>query len=164
MPFSTKDLVSNDQFFAAVLRCARELVAMYDENPRITSIFAAQQRWLLAHAGFALYFGHPDDPTPALYTARFVDFVREHNIASRNTAVAFIQEMIAYRFLRPVASNADRRTRLLEPNEMAREQFLGWLLAHFSILDGLDGGDRVAKLAADTSAFSLIQPIIATQI
>lgn len=164
MSFTAKDLASSDQFLSAILHCANELISIYSESPRIASIFAAHQRWLLAQAGFALYHGLPDDPTKALYSARFVDFVVKHKIASRNTAVAFLQEMLACRFLRPVAGNADRRTRLVEPTEIATSHFIRWLKTHFAILDSLDSKDRVAKLSADPASFGVIQPLIATGI
>jgi len=164
MSFTAKDLASSDQFLSAILHCANELIAIYCESPRIASIFAAHQRWLLAQAGFALYNGLPDDPVKGLYSARFVDLVVKQKIASRNTAVAFLQEMLACRFLRPVQGNADRRTRLLEPTEIAITHFIRWLKTHFAILDSLDGKDRVARLAADPSLFAVVQPRIAAGI
>ncbi|MGO4437837.1 hypothetical protein [Rhizobium sp. RAF56] len=164
MPFTAKELASSDQFLSAILYCANELIAIYSESPRIASIFAAHQRWLLAQAGFALYNGLPDDPAKALYSARFVDFVVKHKIASRNTAVAFLQEMLASRFLRPVPGNSDRRTRLLEPTDIAITHFVRWTHTHLSILDSLDGKGRAAKLAADPSSFASIQPRIAKAI
>jgi hypothetical protein len=164
MAFTAKDLASSDHFLAAILRCANELIAIYHESPRIASIFAAQQRWLMAHAGFALYHGYPDEPGSALYAARFVSLVLKQRIASRNTAVAFIQEMLAYRFLRPMPEFSDRRTRLLEPTETANEHLARWINTHLFILDHLDGGDRVARMAADASAFPVIQSEIARRI
>ena len=164
MPRTAEDLASDDLFLSAILRCANELIAMYCESPRIASIFAAQQRWLLAHAGFALFHGLPGGSEAALYSARFVDFTREHKIASRNTAVAFIQEMLAYRFLRPIPELSDRRTRLLEPTEIANMNFVRWLRTHLAILDHLDQGERVAKLDRHTQAFTKIQPLIAMEL
>ena len=113
MPIAAEELASDNKFLAAILLCAHELIAIYNESPRIASIFASQQRWLMAHAGFALYYGNPDEANSGLYAARFVDFIVKHRIASRNTAVAFVHEMLAYRFLRPLQDLPDRRTRLL---------------------------------------------------
>ncbi|PZM13736.1 hypothetical protein [Rhizobium tubonense] len=164
MAFTAKDLASSDHFLTAILRCANELIAIYKESPRIASIFAAQQRWLMAHAGFALYYGYPDEPGSALYAARFVSLVLKQRIASRNTAVAFIQEMLAYRFLRPLPEFSDRRTRLLEPTETANEHLMRWVNTHLFILDHLDGGNRVERMAADSSALAVIQSEIAKRI
>lgn len=164
MTFKAKDLSTNPHFLTAIVRCAHELIAIYRENPRIASIFAAQQRWLLAHAGFALHYGYPDEPGSGLYAARYVDLVLKHQIASRNTAVAFLQEMLAYRFVSVVPERADRRTRLLEPTATANE-FLGrWLQTHVLILDHLDGGSRLEKMMSDPGALGAMQPLIARQI
>ncbi|WP_028747308.1 hypothetical protein [Rhizobium mesoamericanum] len=164
MPHRVEDLLECDAFFAAVLRFAREMLTIYRESPRIASIFASQQRWLMAHAGFALHFGYPGEPKLGLYSGRFIAFVVANKIASRNTAAAFIQEMLAYRFLRPVESTSDKRTRLLEPTETAHEHFFRWLATHLFILDTLDGGNRLDRINADPAAFSTMQPLISKAI
>lgn len=164
MPLAAKDLKSSRSFFVTFLHGAQELIAIYRESPRIGSIFAAQQRWLMAHAGFALYYGYPDDPRSGLYSERFAEFVLKHRIASRNTGAAFIQEMLAYRFVRPMPNPPDRRTRLLEPTETAVEHFHKWLHLHLLLLDGLDQGHRAEALAASPATFGIMQPLIAKRI
>jgi hypothetical protein len=164
MPHKVEDFLSDDAFFVAVLHCAHEMLAIYRESPRIASIFAAQQRWLMAHSGFALHYGYPGETRAALYSGRFISFVVSHKIASRNTAAAFIQEMLAYRFLRSVESASDKRTRLLEPTETAEEHFFKWLATHLAILDHLDGGQRLEHTIADPTAFARMQPLIARAI
>ncbi|WP_434729598.1 hypothetical protein [Rhizobium binae] len=164
MAFTAETLTADDRFFAAILHCADQMLAIYRESPRIASIFAAQQRWLMAHAGFALHYGHPDYEKSGLYSGRFVDFAVKNDIASRNTAAAFMQEMLAYRFLRP-APGANKRTRYLEPTEIAEQHFTRWLVTHMMILDHLDGGERAEKIAAAPAAMmAAIQPRIAKAI
>ncbi|MDO3431594.1 hypothetical protein QWJ46_02750 [Rhizobium sp. CBN3] len=165
MAFTAENLAADDRFLAAILDCANQLLAIYRESPRIASIFAAQQRWLMAHAGFALHYGHPDDgQSGGLYSGRFVDFAVKNDIASRNTAAAFMQEMLAYRFLR-VVPGPDKRTRYLEPTEIAEQHFTRWLVTHMMILDSLDGGERADQITADPSAtMAAIQPRIARAI
>jgi hypothetical protein len=161
MPHKVEDFLDSDAFFALVLECAREMLAIYRESPRIASIFAAQQRWLMAQSGFALHFGYPDEPGRGLYSGRFIAFAIDHKIASRNTAAAFMQEMLAYRFLRVIESPSDRRTRYLEPTQTALEHFYKWLAAHLMILDNLDGGDRLDQAMKDPTVFARMQPLIA---
>lgn len=164
MAFTAETLAADDRFLAAILHCADQMLAIYRESPRIASIFAAQQRWLMAHAGFALHYGHPDYEKSGLYSGRFIDFAVKNDIASRNTAAAFMQEMLAYRFLRP-APGADKRTRYLEPTEIAEQHFTRWLVTHMMILDSLDGGKRADRIAADPVAMmAAIQPRIAKAI
>ncbi|MBB3914100.1 hypothetical protein [Rhizobium fabae] len=164
MAFTAKNLSAEDRFLAAILHCANQMLSIYRESPRIASIFAAQQRWLMAHAGFALHYGYPDDGRSGLYSGRFIDFAVKNDIASRNTAAAFMQEMLAYRFLRAVPG-PDKRTRYLEPTEIAEQHFIRWLVAHMMILDSIDGGKRADKISADPSArMAAIQPMIAKAI
>lgn len=164
MTLRAEDLSANQHFLTAILKCAHELIAIYHENPRIASIFAAQQRWLLAHAGFALHFGYPEEAERGLYAARYVDLVLRHKIASRNTAVAFLQEMLAYRFLATAPGGIDKRTRLLEPTTTAVEYLGRWISTHLFILDHLDGGARMEQMAAQPAAVGVMQPLIAQQI
>lgn len=164
MAYTAEELAADDDFHTAMLQCIREMLAIYRESPRIASIFAAQQRWLMAHAGFALHFGYPGDHKQGLYSGRFIDFVIRHKIASRNTAAAFVQEMLAYRFLRPVPGTTDRRTRMLEPTETALQHFAKWLIAHLLVLDSIDGGARAEMVSADPSLIGKIQPLLAKSI
>ncbi|MDE1993141.1 MAG: hypothetical protein KGI75_11615 [Rhizobiaceae bacterium] len=164
MPFTAADLNRNEHFLGAILRMAHELIAIYRENPRIAAIFAAQQRWLLAHVGYALHMGYPGDPTPALYVGRFVDFAVRHKIASRNTAAAFLKEMEAYRFIRPIAGSPDRRIILLEPTELTQGYMARWIHTHLGVLDMLDGGSRMDQIAASPNLAQQMQPIIAKKI
>jgi hypothetical protein len=164
MAYTAEELAADDGFHVAMLQCIHEMLAIYRESPRIASIFAAQQRWLMAHACFALHFGYPGDPKQGLYSGRFIDFVIKNKIASRNTGAAFIQEMLVYRFLRPVPGTTDRRTRMLEPTETAVQHFSRWLTAHLMVLDSIDGGARAETVLADRSLIGKIQPRLAKSI
>lgn len=164
MPITADQLASDEGFLAAILRCAEELIAIYKESPRIASVFAAQQRWLMAHTGFALHYGFPGEPRTGLYSARFVDSVVRYRIASRNTAIAFLQEMLAYRFVQPLPELPDRRTRLLAPTVIAAEHLTLWLNTHLSILDMIDGGSRAAQLRENPALIADLQPRIAAAI
>ena len=44
MLFVASDLVSNTVFFAAMQENARQMTVQFAENPRLSSIFASQQR------------------------------------------------------------------------------------------------------------------------
>lgn len=145
-----------------MLLCARDMTIMFSENPRLTSIFASQQRWLMAQAGLALHYDRNEaDPATGLYSRRFVGVAIAHGIASRNTAATFVQEMLAYRFIRYCDNPPDHRTRPLEPTETAYKAVWKWLNAHLTILDGLDGGSRANRVAYGDPLFARIQPRIA---
>ena len=165
MVFAAEELVLNSGFFAAMRENARRMMAMFAENPRMNSIFASQQRWLMAQLGLSLHYGRdPHGLDKGLYTGRFVAMAVEHGIASRNTASAFIQEMLAYRFVRHSDHPPDQRMRPLEPTEVAVQSVVKWLYAHLAILDMLDGGERAVALATEPALFARLQPAIARAI
>ncbi|HEV7321959.1 MAG TPA: hypothetical protein VGO04_25425 [Ensifer sp.] len=158
MSIAVEALASSPAFFHAVLSYARGMVTMYADNPRLASIFASQQRWLMAQSGLALHNDHqPGDPSSGLYSGRFIDYVVANDIASRNTAAAFVQEMVAYRFARYASVQPNKRNRPLEPTETALDYVWKWLCAHLAILDLLDGRSRVATLSREPDRFGDLQ-------
>lgn len=158
MAFTAPQLAESAAFFAAMRDGARAMTSLFMAQPRESSIFASQQRWLMAQAGFALYFGCPAlGRVAGLYSGRFVSTVVEHGIASRNTAAAFVQEMLAYRFVRYKENPPDQRTRPLEPTEASLKPLRQWMHLHLSILDALDGGRRVAVLAEHPGLFAPLE-------
>lgn len=162
MPIAVEALASSPVFFNAVLGYARGMVTMYADNPRLASIFASQQRWLMAQSGLALHHDHtPGNPSTGLYSGRFIDYVVANEIASRNTAAAFVQEMVAYRFARYVTVQPNKRNRPLEPTETALDYVWKWLGAHLAILDVLDGRSRVATLGGAPDRFGHLQAAVA---
>ena len=165
MPFSSPALAADPRFFFAVQQGARALLQLHDEDPRVGALFSSQQRWLMCHAGYALACTD-DAPVPAngLYAARFIELITEKNIASRNTAADFIEEIVGIGFARPVEQHGDRRKRLLQLTEVTHRSMSHWLELHLSLLDNLDGGSRAERYRADPAMIRRLQPAIAGQL
>lgn len=141
---------------------ARTLVEIYDGNPRLSAVFATQQRWLMAHIALALYFRRDaSDLRRGFTVAQFIEKVRGHAVASRNTADAFAQEMLKYQFIRNLPSGIDRRTHPVEMTETSLDAIAAWIALHLATLDGMDGGDRAAAFAKDPEAAGKLEPLIA---
>jgi hypothetical protein len=141
---------------------AQALLSIQGSAPRISSVFATQQRWLMGHAALALYFrGEAEAAGGGLMTERFLEIVAQHDIASRNTASSFLKEMLKYDIVRVVPDSAGRRQRALEPAPAALSALYGWHVLHLATLDRLDGGARVAKFNAQPALLRTIQPLIA---
>jgi hypothetical protein len=141
---------------------AQSLLSIQEAAPRIASVFAPQQRWLMAHAALAQYFrSEARDVGAGLLAERFLEIVERHEIASRNTAAAFLKEMLKYDIVRVVAGGAGRRERPLEPAPAVLAALFGWHALHLATLDRLDGGARVASLNAEPALLGAIQPLIA---
>lgn len=150
----------------ALHRCVRaQALAMnqaYGANPRLSSVFASQQRWLMAHIGLALHFRRdPSDYRKEMTAARVIDVIRQHQVASRNTADAFLKEMLHYNFIELVPANEDGRIRPLRPTPSSLEEVTGWMLAHLQTLDGLDGGSRLPIFLGQPDALARLQPLVA---
>ena len=144
---------------------AQALLSIQGSAPRISSVFATQQRWLMGHAALALYFRSEAQKAGGagggLMTERFLKIVAQHDIASRNTASSFLKEMLKYDIVRVVPDSAGRRQLTLEPAPAALSALFGWHVLHLATLDRLDGGARVAKFNAQPALLRTIQPIIA---
>lgn len=164
MSLCANELAKDPNFFAEILVYTREIISTYNANQRICSVFASQQRWLMALAGFSLYYGGSDGEPPGLHANRFAIYVVENEIASHNTALSFIQEMLEGGFLRYLPVAPDRRSRPMEPTEEAVRHLSKWLSIHLSVLDRLDGGRRIALLTRRPELIAALQTAISVGI
>ncbi len=141
---------------------AQALLSMQGSSPRISSVFATQQRWLMAHAALALYFrGEAQQAGTGLLTERFLEILARHDIASRNTGSSFLKEMLKYDIVRVAPNCVSQRQRTLAPSPAALSALYGWHVLHLATLDRLDGGARVARFNADPAMLRKMQPLIA---
>jgi hypothetical protein len=150
----------------ALERCVRvqaqALLSVHEASPRMASLFATQQRWFLAHAAVAQYFRNEAEEAGAgLLAERFLEIVERHGLASRNTAAAFLKELLKYEIVRFVANSEGRRHRPLEPAPAVVMALSHWHALHLATLDGLDGGARVATFHARPALLARVQPLIA---
>ena len=159
---TVEKIAGHPALYGCLQEQARLMLQAYEGNPRLSSVFATQQRWLMGQSALALYFRARLAGRGATFSAaRFFEFVAEHKVASRNTADAFVKEMLHYNYVRHVDGAADRRTRPLEPTQTSIEAIHGWLAIHLSTLDKLDGGDRLQSFLAQPEAIAELQPRIA---
>jgi hypothetical protein len=144
-----------------IRRQALTLLSLHESNPRIASVFATQQRWLIAHAALAYYFRSAgSDWAAGCNLTSLIDVVVSHGVASRNTADAFLKEMHKYGYLQ-AAAGGDRRARPVAPAAVTLQMISAWVATHLATLDGLDGGDRRDVFLARPASIALIQPLIA---
>jgi hypothetical protein len=162
---TTEEIAGHPALHSSIRRQSQALLELYTVNTRLGSVFATQQRWLMAHAALALHFGWDRlDDRGGFNGARFFEVVREHAVASRNTADAFLKEMIRYNFARSAPDSNDRRIRRLEPAKVSLDTLAGWAAIHLTTLDGLDGGKRLDSFVADTVPLARLQPQIAERL
>jgi hypothetical protein len=152
------EIAGHPGLHAAIRGQSRLLLQAYDGNPRLSSVFGSQQRWLMAQAALALHFRGDGR---GINSARILDFVSRHGVASRNTADAFIKEMLKYGYARLLPQAEDKRTHPLEPTEASLDALHGWLGVHLATLDQLDRGPRLETFLGTKGALASLQPRIA---
>ena len=162
MAMTANDIVAHPTLAACVRTQAEALILMQEASPRTPAPFARPQRWLMTQAILAAYFrNEAREAGSGLLSQHFVNMAVSRNLASRNTAAAFINEMRQYGIVRHMADGEGKRYRRLEPSQHTLAMSLQWLAVHLATLDGLDGGGRSAALRKQPARFGAIQPLIA---
>lgn len=161
MALSAEAIFRHPALHPNIRRQSQALIQGYEANPRAGAVFATQQRWLLGHIGFALHFRGTQDRLVGLSTARFLEAVREHRVASRNTADAFLKELLKYNLIRRVPDTTDKRVRALEPVAATMESLWGWAVLHLATLDALQPEGRLEAFLGDPTLLQKMQPLIA---
>jgi hypothetical protein len=161
MALSQAEILEHPELFRLVKLQSAGMLSMRESDPRGSAVFATQQRWLMSHAGLALYFrGLKAGNGNALQITRFLDVVVSAEIASRNTADSYLKEMIYYKYIEPLPSPADRRLRPIAPSSKALGLVDGWARLHLYTLDRLSGGNRLAAYENAPDALQMMQPLI----
>jgi DNA-binding MarR family transcriptional regulator len=162
MRLSAAEIAGHPRLTVCVRQQASTLLSLHSVNPRIASIFATQQRWLLAHLALAQYFQSlASGGGTGLYATSYVELAASRGVASRNTADAFLKEMQKYGYIRNAAPGPDRRKRPVEPTKITLDMIAAWLATHLTTLDLLDGGQRCAAFQARPESVGAIHPLIA---
>ena len=162
MAMTADDILAHPVLAAAVQSQAQALLLIHQASPRPASPFATQHRWLMAQAALAAYFRNEAQQTGSgLPAQRFVDVIDGHNLASRDTAAVFVNEMLKYGVARHVVGSEGRRRRPIEPSPTTLEVLSHFLLAHLATLDRLDGGARSAVLREQPAMLGALQPLVA---
>jgi hypothetical protein len=161
MAMTADDILAHPALAPCVRGQAQSLLQIQEASPRIASLFATQQRWLMSHTALAQYFRNEAKQAGAgVLAERFLELVERHRLASRNTAAAFLKELLKYDMVRFVAGSEGRRHRPLEPAPAVQMALFHWLALHLGTLDGLDGGARAAGFRARPALLGAIQPLI----
>jgi AraC-like DNA-binding protein len=162
MALTADDIAGHPGLHAAISQQSRLMQQTYDSNPRLASVFGSQHRWLMGQVALALHFRScSSGKGSGMSSAQFLDAVSRHGVASRNTADAFMKEMLKYGFARYVPGAADKRTRPIEPTEISLDAIHGWIGLHLATLDRLDQGRRLETYFATPGALAALHPGIA---
>lgn len=162
MAFTVEQLAGNCAFLTSIRFLAGQTRGMFDAGPRLARLLASHQRWLLTQTAYALHLEYdPRDPTSGLTAVGLTGRITAHKVASRNTVLAFIEELFTYRFITHTPGDERRRPRHFEPANVSLQAMSAWIHANLAALDLLDGGERAAVFQANPSLMRLVQPRIA---
>lgn len=161
MPMMTRAEIAAHPLFPAIEKqIAQHLIGIHMRTPRMSRLKASHRKWLMTQSVFALALRRTDDdPLSGLTATRFIETVMRLGAASRNTATAYLSELVAYKFLRDVPDVPDKRVRVLEPTELSLNGLRSWFNGHLACLDRLDGGNREMTSLAEERIFLIAQPI-----
>ncbi|MBB3657290.1 hypothetical protein FHX15_002522 [Rhizobium sp. BK650] len=162
MAFTAEQLAQNPSFVVSIRFLAGQMRGLFDAGPRLARLLASHQRWLLTQTAYALHLEYdPQDATSGFTAVRLTGKITAHKVASRNTVLAFIEELFTYRFITHTPGDERRRPRHFEPAEVSHQAMFGWLHANLGALDLIDGGNRATFLQQNPLLFRQIQPRVA---
>jgi len=162
MAFSADELAQHPNFLAAIRLLAGNMRGMFDAAPRLARLLASHQRWLLTQTAYGLSLRHDlSDPSSGFTAVALTGCITEHRVASRNTVLNYIEELITYRFIAHTPGEERRRPRHFEPADVSHQAMAGWFLSNLAALDVLDGGNRAACFQANPELIRIAQPMVA---
>lgn len=156
----TAEAIFHHPDFPAVDRqLAAHLIKIHRETPRLARLKASHRKWFMTQSMYALCMQRATgNDAVGLHASRFIESVTSIGVASRNTADAFLKELLAYKFLQEIPSRHDRRIRSLGTTPASDAAMRGWFMGHMSGLDRMDGGNQVADCAENPLIFRTAQP------
>jgi len=162
MVFTADQLAQNPAFLVSIRHLAGQMRVIFDQGPRLARLLASQQRWLLTQTAYALNMEYdPRDPSSGFTAVQLTARITAHKAASRNTVLAFIEELFTYRFITHTPGDERRRPRHFEPADVSHAAMFAWMHSNLSALDLLDGGSRAAYLETNPELMRLAQPRVA---
>lgn len=162
MPFTARQLAADPLFISAIRFHAIRMRGLFDAGPRLARLLASQQRWLLTQTAYALNLERdPADASSGLTAGGLVKEITAYRVASRNTVLSFIDELLTYRFIVCEPGEERRRPRHFKPSDISHQAMWGWLHSNLAALDMLDDGDRADHFQQHPELMRFLQPRIA---
>lgn len=149
LSYGADRLLAESRFHDCLVFAAEELLATHQEIPKEVRYLSDLQKWLLSQATLALHFEHRLDPArPPISPTNLLRFLAGTPIASRNTVLAFLNEMRHYGLVEQIAC-ADRRQRMFRARPYTEDLIRRWYGTHLEALDRIDTAGRAARLRDD---------------
>ncbi len=158
------ELIASPQFDLVARHLAAGFSAVQENVPRLASLFATQQRWLMSHVALARHFRGVRMGRPGLSRRDFLDDLQPFALASRNTCASFFAEALHYGITQPCQADG-QRGELVEPAPATLSALTEWFALHLAALDSIEPGGRLALLRQHGGALlTAIQPLVADEL
>ncbi|MGR6431530.1 hypothetical protein ACU5AY_11500 [Rhizobium sp. PAMB 3174] len=161
MARSVEELAQHPAFLAALAQWSSTCRTMFDSSPRLTLSMATHQRWLMIQAAYALYMEELHRSDDGFTLTDIKDLLMPLKVVSRNTLLAFIDELLAYQHILDVTPRGRRRPRRFAASEFSSYLLFLWYGANLASLDSMDGGARATTFLERPEVFCLAQPRMA---
>ncbi|WP_180897644.1 hypothetical protein [Martelella soudanensis] len=157
MPLSVDIICSHPSFLPSLAYYGEALADVYHTNQRLGANLASQRRWLISQTALALYWGDGG----GLTVNRLIEVLAPFRIASPNTIRAFINESVQYGFLNIDPDSRSIRPRYWRPTEVVSTALMEWVALNLTMLDRIDGKNRVSMLMQRPDLVFSVQPRLA---
>jgi uncharacterized membrane-anchored protein len=98
MAMTAQEILSHPALERCVRGQAQTLLSIQETSPRIASVFATQQRWLMAHAALAQYFrNEATQAGSGLVAERFLDLAERHVRGEENAEFSLVEHRVQSR-------------------------------------------------------------------
>lgn len=150
MSIMRADHRGHDFLLPETRRLAEANIAFFKRHRRLMRLVDTRQKWLLLQL-VAVNPGADRRPTDRGVAANWIcERAADLGIASRNTALAFLNQLVSYGFLRKEDCRSDRRMRLISLTESAEAALADWTATLLGIATGEDvserGPERLARI------------------
>ena len=107
------------------------------------------------------YFENARGGRPGMHAAKVAALAAESGVSSRNTAEAFLREIVAYGIVTSRPDAGDLRIRWLVITPQSLQDVSAWAYGNLATLDTFDQGERAKTFLAAPQMLGLLQPTAA---
>lgn len=139
MPMTRADIRGHDNLLPEIRLHAEATIDYFQRNRRFLRFIDTRQKWLLVHLIAVTCNDEGNGPVRGAAANWICQRACELGIASRNTALAFFNQLAAYGYLDKRDHRGDRRIRLISLAESTERALADWARMLVEITDDRDG-------------------------
>jgi hypothetical protein len=116
----------HENLLPEIRRHAEANIDYFKRNRRFLRFVDTRQKWLLVHLVAVTCHGESDSPVCGAAANWICERASELEIASRNTSLAFLNQLAAYGYLSKRNHRGDRRVKLMSLSESMEAALVDW--------------------------------------